>query len=461
MTTESSSVSNNRRSTTDFLGCLSIVLLSLFATACSTSDEQLAQGDAGTDAGGRAGGGKGGAGGKGGSSGGTSTGTAGDAGGALPMMKIGASCAGSLAGSSGDCAQPATELKLGSSVSCALLGTADVNGAYALSCWGTNADNQLRASGSNRPMQGNLNVSPVRDVGVGGQFMCMLDDASDSITCWGANSLNQLAVKDTSSTENTFTVNGAVAITSGADSSCALTASGSGGKVYCWGNLFNERASSSAYPTRQVTLASTAVEIAGGSVMTCARLSNGQVQCWGLAYQDNGYTVHTVVDGSNATLTGAVQIVASGASGAIAGHACARKSNGEIWCWGYGYYGEIGNDSTGSFSLFPATKVGTISNAIDISVGLTHTCVLVSGGQVSCWGTSKMAIGSGDQSTPISSPTAISGLNDAIDVESGWAQNCARRRSGQVSCWGINLSGELGDGTTSERTTVRNVVGLP
>jgi alpha-tubulin suppressor-like RCC1 family protein len=52
-------------------------------------------------------------------------------------------------------------------------------------------------------------------------------------------------------------------------------------------------------------------------------------------------------------------------------------------------------------------------------------------------------------------------LNDAIDVESGSAQNCARRRSGQVSCWGINLSGELGDGTTSERTAVRKVLGLP
>jgi alpha-tubulin suppressor-like RCC1 family protein len=357
--------------------------------------------------------------------------------------------------------QPATELKLGSRVSCALLGTADVNGAYALSCWGSNADNQLRTSGIDRPMPGNLNVGPVRDVGVGGQFMCVLDDTSDSITCWGANSLNQLAVKDRSSTKNTFTVNGAVAIMSGSDSSCALTASGSGGKVYCWGVLFNERGSDSAYPTRQVTLASSAVEIAGGSVITCARLSNGQVQCWGLAYQDNGYTAHTVVDGSNAALTGAVQIVANGASGAIAGHACARKSNGEVWCWGFGFYGEIGNNITRRFLLFPATKVRTISNAIDVSVGLTHTCVLVSGGQVSCWGTSKMAIGSGDESTPITTPTAITGLNDAIDIESGWGHNCARRRSGQVSCWGVNRSGELGDGTTSERTTVRTVVGLP
>ena len=228
------------------------------------------------------------------------------------------------------------------------------------------------------------------------------------------------------------------------------------------GALFNERGSDWAYPVRQVTLASPAVEIAGGSAMTCARLSNGHVQCWGLAYQDDGYTVRTVVDGSNATLTDAVQVVASGASGAIAGHACARKSNGGIWCWGYGYYGELGNDSTGSFSLFPATRVGTIRNAIDVSVGLIHSCVLVSGGQVSCWGMSKMAIGSGnDRSTPITTPTAITGLNDAIDVESGWGQNCARRRAGQVSCWGINVSGELGDGTTSERTTVRNVVGLP
>jgi hypothetical protein len=90
MTPESDSASNNSRSPTDVLGCLSIVLLSLFATACSGSDEQPAQSDAGSDAGPRPSG-KGGAdagGGQGGSGGGTSTGPASDAGAALPMMTI-------------------------------------------------------------------------------------------------------------------------------------------------------------------------------------------------------------------------------------------------------------------------------------------------------------------------------------------------------------------------------------
>jgi alpha-tubulin suppressor-like RCC1 family protein len=286
--------------------------------------------------------------------------------------------------------------------------------------------------------------------------MCALDDASDGITCWGDNSLHQLAGQDTSATENTFTVSGAVAITAGVDSGCALTASG---KVHCWGNLFNVRQSDSAYPTREVVLSASAAELAGGGVVTCARLTNGQVQCWGPGYNDNGYTPHTVVDGSNATLTGAAQVVASGASGAPAGHACALKTNGEVWCWGFGYYGEIGNGSTGTLTFFAATKVSGISNAIDVSVGLTHTCAVVSSGTLSCWGASKYALGDGDSVTTITSPTSV--LSDAIDVESGWAHNCARRRSGQVSCWGANISGQLGDGTTSERTTVRNVVGMP
>jgi hypothetical protein len=374
-------------------------------------------------------------------------------------MACGQSCAGSLACSAGTCAQPALRLRSGDDVTCAQTAAPDGNGAYPVSCWGSNSRNQQRTTGASRPTPGTLGLGSVRDIAVGGEFMCVLDDASDGITCWGDNSLHQLASQDTSATENTFTVSGAVAITAGVDSGCALTASG---KVYCWGNLFNERSTDRAYPTREVVLSGTAAELAGGGVLTCARLTNGQVQCWGLGYSDStnqGYTVHTVVDASNATFTGAAQVVASGASGAIAGHACARKTNGEVWCWGYGYYGEIGNASTGSFTFFPATKVSGISNAIDVSVGLTTTCVVVSSGTLSCWGTSKYAIGSGPTDSGLTSPTSV--LTDAIDVESGWAHNCARRRSGQVSCWGMNELGQLGDGTTSERTTVRSVVGMP
>jgi alpha-tubulin suppressor-like RCC1 family protein len=367
----------------------------------------------------------------------------------------GASCAGSLACNSGACAQAAASLKLEYNESCALLGSPDGNGAYPLSCWGNNANNQLRTGGGNRAQPGIVAVGNVRDVAVGYDYMCDLDDTTDTIMCWGKNNSHQLGTDDTTVTENTFTHSGTVAISAGYQQACLLTMSG---QVHCWGDLFNVR-SDVAYPTRQMSLATTAAEIAAGSPLACARLTNGQVQCWGVAYGDNGYTAHTVVDGSSAVLTNVTRIVARAATGAPAAHACALRQNGEVWCWGYNYNGEIGNGSSGGVTFEAATKVSSISNAIDVSVGVNDSCALVSGGQVYCWGASKAATGSG--SGAVTSPQAIAGLSDAIDIETGWSHSCARRVSGQVSCWGTNFVGELGDGTTIDRTTVRDVLTLP
>jgi alpha-tubulin suppressor-like RCC1 family protein len=231
------------------------------------------------------------------------------------------------------------------------------------------------------------------------------------------------------------------------------------GEVHCWGEPFNERTSDVSYPTRQMTLSSTATEIAVGDPLACARLTNDQVECWGAAYGDNGHTAHTVVDASNAPLTHVTRIAAVGTVGAPAAHGCALRSDGRVWCWGYNFSGEIGNGSARTFAFEPATQVRGIDNAVDISVGLQSSCALVSSGQAYCWGNSKAAIGI--SGTMLTRPTAIPGVTDAIDVASGWNHNCVRRRSGQVSCWGTNFEGELGDGTLVERTTVRDVLTLP
>ena len=38
---------------------------------------------------------------------------------------------------------------------------------------------------------------------------------------------------------------------------------------------------------------------------------------------------------------------------------------------------------------------------------------------------------------------------------------CARKALGVVRCWGSNEKGQLGDGTTGNRTKPVNVIGLP
>lgn len=76
----------------------------------------------------------------------------------------------------------------------------------------------------------------------------------------------------------------------------------------------------------------------------------------------------------------------------------------------------------------------------------TVTCV-VEGGTLACSGHNGWAnLGLGYKSEPIETPTPVPGIDDAVDVAVGIAHTCALHASGKVSCWGSRLQGQVGDG---------------
>jgi len=51
-------------------------------------------------------------------------------------------------------------------------------------------------------------------------------------------------------------------------------------------------------------------------------------------------------------------------------------------------------------------------------------------------------------------------LAGAVEIAAGAAHTCARLASGSVACWGFNDRGQLGDGTTTDRSSPAGVMGL-
>lgn len=100
------------------------------------------------------------------------------------------------------------------------------------------------------------------------------------------------------------------------------------------------------------------------------------------------------------------------------------------------------------------------SDAIGLSVGDAHACVVARSGRVACWGSNVSGqLGDGTR-TPRSTAVPVAGLDDAVAVAAGDAHTCALRANGSVVCWGLNLSGQLGVGDAIDRLTPTPVPGL-
>jgi len=94
--------------------------------------------------------------------------------------------------------------------------------------------------------------------------------------------------------------------------------------------------------------------------------------------------------------------------------------------------------------------------ATPMSAGNAFSCGVIDGG-AQCWGSG--AIGDGTFHRPTRGP--VPGLGSGVvSVAGGFLSACALTTAGAVKCWGDNRSGQLGDGTTIDRSTPVDVVGL-
>ncbi|MFN8489074.1 MAG: cohesin domain-containing protein [Caldilineaceae bacterium] len=141
-------------------------------------------------------------------------------------------------------------------------------------------------------------------------------------------------------------------------------------------------------------------------------------------------------------------------------HTCALTTSGGVKCWGDNEHGQLG-DGTNVDKLTPVDVNGLTSGALAISAGKYHTCALITGGSVKCWGDNEYGqLGDGtsiDKNVPI----VVSGLTSGIKALGvGAYHTCALATSGNVKCWGDNSYKQLGDGTYDNKFTPVDVIGL-
>lgn len=284
----------------------------------------------------------------------------------------------------------------------------------------------------------------IKQLAAGGQHTCAIT-VDDLVKCWGRNKYGQLGngtVTDSRTPVSVPGVAGAKTIAAGGMSTCVVLTDGS---AKCWGynasgQLGDGSATNKLSPVPVIQASNIRSIVIGGHA--CAIITDGTVKCWGAnAYGQVGDT---------SQLTGVVD-VALGSQ-----HTCAVTSGGEVKCWGYDAYGQLGNGrdlSNGTVtSRSVPTTVANVAGATAVAAGSSHTCAVVSGGKVACWGFNNQSQ-LGYYGANSSSATEVAGLSGAVEVSAGVEHSCASLSNGSVACWGRGSEGQLGIGTLTNATS--------
>jgi alpha-tubulin suppressor-like RCC1 family protein len=285
-------------------------------------------------------------------------------------------------------------------------------------------------------------------------------------------------------------LSGVTAVAAGQQENMVLL---SNGTVEAWGNTEMPPGSVVEGPTWQVvqylvptavSLPKPATAIAGGSQFSLALLNDGTVAAWGangpagppdavIETQDGGYAylayntpqVIPGISGSGA-LSGVTAIAAG------YGYSVALLSNGTVATWGGSGTPTggpvpalvVGPGGTGTLGGITAIAANGYQEYVGTaSVTYSHTLALKSDGTVWAWGTNESGELGDGTTTDRSAPVQVIGLTNAVAIAAGANHSIAIENDGSVWTWGANDRGQLGLGSADStlHTTPARVPNAP
>ncbi|KAG2494588.1 hypothetical protein HYH03_007354 [Edaphochlamys debaryana] len=346
--------------------------------------------------------------------------------------------------------KPPPKLALGTQHACALW-------SGKVKCWGNNYDGRLGLGykftyvGDNAVELGaNLstlsfgsNYTYVSDLATGSVHTCAILQPGGVVKCWGINFVGQLGYEDTllrGATPND-TPNRLPPV----DLGPGLEATQASLRTAC-----------ARLPTVNLGTGLTAVAITAGGYHTCALLQpGGLVKCWGNPWATQGepYSSYSPPEGLGDSLPAIDMGNGNTAIAVSAGwtHTCALLVGGKLKCWGGYPYAQ----------LSPHTKFGGKIAVRDLSpMKRSHTCVVLTTGGVKCFGSNDNGeLGMGDV-VPRGNLTSPAGWlevplgtgRSALRVVAGTSFTCVVLTDGYgIKCWGAGLYGQLASGSSFYR----------
>ncbi len=266
------------------------------------------------------------------------------------------------------------------------------------------------------------------------------------------------------------------------------------GKVRCWGDqdingygipiglkrLPNSLADNLTFINKD----SIVKQITAGKRHTCVLFEDSTVRCWG----DNSVGQLGLGNTINITETSRSEsdIIFQGVNVLVkqidagSDHTCALSTKHQIFCWGSGSNGKLGNNTTFNIGdISPMNPISTVvtkvqnnfpenQNPVKIAAGANHTCIYFENNDITCWGLITELGANGENATrsmaginlegsAVSAPESSLVNLSITNIVSGGGVTCIKIKTNRVVCWGVGVAGKLGYGCGSENITTHHV----
>lgn len=258
-----------------------------------------------------------------------------------------------------------------------------------------------------------------------------------SVLAWGSNQNGQLGDGTTEDRTAPVTVVGltapGVAIAAGGSSSFVLT---SENRVLAWGfNGGGELADGTTHdrhvPTPMTPIPGTVIAFGLGWALGSGRT----LYTWGFNGRGQLGAGNTAPSAIPLAVTSAQALRAVAGGGA---HRLALQADSSVLGWGWNHYGQLGDGTTADRSL-PAPVEGVADGIEAVAAGYGHSLALRSDGSVLAWGWNESGqLGDGTR-TDRGRPVSVRGVSGVTAIAAGYDSSLALGRDGTVACWGRRI----------------------
>ena len=283
---------------------------------------------------------------------------------------------------------------------------------------------------------------------------------------WGDNSYRQIGSNaSTNPTMTPVSVAGAVKtfckIAAGNNYTIAIS---NRGRLWAWGNNGNNQLGDNTTTQRNTPVSVLGaiktfceISLATQGTHTLAIDKNGRLWAWGAnnfgKLGDNSVTQRA----TPVSVAGGVKTFCKIGGGN--NHSNAIDKNGRAWSWGANFSGQLGDNSSTS-KITPISVLGAVKTFCQIATGQQHVIVIDKNGRSWGWGQNNYGQLGDNSTTNRSTPVSVLGVVKTFcQISAGIYHSAGIDKNGKAWCWGYNDNGQLGDGTQVSKRTPISVYG--